>query len=120
MKNEGNRSQQVGLQQNPLALRNLLNNDFESGNEDPWYDSSASSVQWVVEDFTTPTEAYPPPTLSAGSKYLRAVRDAQLSPGLLVLCTVTFTASPGDEISFNFWIRSKYTGGNTLQVETEG
>jgi hypothetical protein len=100
----------------PLTARVLLNNDFESGTADPWYDSSPATVHWVVEDLSSPTENYSPPIPLIGTKYLRATRDAQLSPGQLILRTVTFTAIPGDEISFNFWIRSKYTGGNTLEV----
>lgn len=114
LKTIGNRSQHEHVDQ--LASGTSLNNDFESGYEDPWYDSSPSTVHWVVEDVAAPTEGYAPPTLSAGSKYLRAVRDAQFSSGLLVLRTVTYTASPGDEISIHFWIRSRYTGGNTLQL----
>ncbi|EFX85341.1 hypothetical protein DAPPUDRAFT_314113 [Daphnia pulex] len=104
------------LKVDPLTARALLNNNFESGNADPWYDSSPNTVHWVVEDFSSPTENYPPPTLPAGTKYLRATRDAQATPGQLVLRTATFTAFPGDEISFNFWIRSKYTGGNVLEL----
>lgn len=101
----------------PLSARSLLDNDFENGFEDPWYDSSPSNVHWVIEDFNNPFEVnYPAPTPSIGTKYLRAIRNEQLSPGLLILRTVTFTALPGDEISLNFWIRSKYTGGNTLDV----
>jgi len=97
----------------------LLNNNFESGAADPWYDSSPNTVHWVVEDFSTPIEDYPPPTLSTGTKYLRANRD-KATPGQLILRTVTFMAFPGDEFSFNFWIRSKYTGGNTLEVTCLG
>ena len=101
----------------PQLARVLLSNDFESGTADPWYDSSPSTAHWVVEDFTSPAEAdYPPPTLTTGTKYLRATRNAQLSSGLLILRTLTFTAFPGDQVSFRFWIRSKYTGGNTLDV----
>ncbi|KAK4015851.1 hypothetical protein OUZ56_030823 [Daphnia magna] len=97
--------------------RTSVNNDFESGSPDPWIDTSPTSVYWNVEDFSTPTEVnYPPPTPSMGTKYLRATRDSQLAPGLLILRTVTFTAFPGDAISFKFWIRSKYTGGNTLDL----
>ncbi len=101
----------------PLSARGLLNNDFESGFEEPWYDSSPSNVHWIVEDFSSQSEVNnPAPTPSAGTKYLRATRNEQLSSGLLILRTVTFTAFPGDEVSFNFWIRSRYTGGNTLDV----
>ncbi|KAI9556535.1 hypothetical protein GHT06_016325 [Daphnia sinensis] len=101
----------------PQLARLFLNNDFESGLADPWYDSSLGPIHWTVEDFSSPAEInYPPPIPSTGTKYLRATRDAQLSPGLLVLRTVIFTAFPGDRISFNFWIRSKYTFGNTLEL----
>jgi hypothetical protein len=101
----------------PLTARSLLNNDFESGVADPWYDSSPSNtVYWGVEDLSSPTENYLPPTPLSGTKYLRATRDALQNPGQLILRTLTFTAFPGDEISFNFWIRSKYTGGNVLEV----
>jgi hypothetical protein len=105
------------LDVDPISARALLNNDFESGFEEPWYDSSPSTVHWIVEDFSLQSELNNPvPAPSAGSKYLRAIRNEQLSSGLLILRTVTFTALPGDEISFNFWIRSRYTGGNTLDV----
>ncbi|XP_046460834.1 deleted in malignant brain tumors 1 protein-like [Daphnia pulex] len=105
------------LDVDPISARALLNNDFESGFEEPWYDSSPSTVHWIVEDFSLQSELNNPvPAPSAGSKYLRAIRNQQLSSGLLILRTVTFTALPGDEISFNFWIRSRYTGGNTLDL----
>ncbi|XP_057372694.1 uncharacterized protein LOC130693544 [Daphnia carinata] len=100
----------------PLTARSMLNNDFESGTEDPWYDSSPNTVHWVVEDFSAPAANYAPPTPLNGTKYLRATRNEQLNPGLLILRTVVFTALPGDVISFDFWIRSKYTGGNTLDL----
>jgi len=104
------------LDVDPLTARALLDNDFESGTEDPWYDSSPNTVHWVVEDYSFPSEAYSPPVPLNGNKYLRATRDAQLTPGQLILRTVTFTAFPGDVISFDFWIRSRYTGGNALDV----
>ncbi|KAI9561203.1 hypothetical protein GHT06_012159 [Daphnia sinensis] len=94
---------------NPLQAR--------SGSEAPWSDVSPSTVHWAVEDLNTPFEAsYPAPAPSAGTKYLRAIRNDQLTAGLAILRTETFTAYPGDEISFKFWIRSKYTGGNTLEL----
>lgn len=104
------------LEVDPFTARSLLDNNFESGTEDPWYDSSPNTVHWVVEDFSTPTANYPPPAPLNGTKYLRATRNEQFTAGLLILRTVTFTALPGDTISFDFWILSKYTGGNTLDV----
>lgn len=99
-----------------LSARVLLNNDFESGFAEPWYESSPNTAHWVVENYSYPTENYQSQPPSSGTKYLRAVRDSNLTPGLLALRSATFTAFPGDEISFNFWIHSKYTGGNTLEV----
>ena len=104
------------LEVDPITARSLLDNDFESGTEDPWYDSSPSTVHWLVEDFSTPTESYPAPVPLSGTKYLRAIRDANRTPGQLILRTIKFTAFPGDELSFDFWIRSRYTGGNALEV----
>nr|CAH0109512.1 unnamed protein product [Daphnia galeata] len=104
------------LEVDPITARSLLDNDFESGTEDPWYDSSPSTVHWIVEDFSTPTESYPAPAPLSGTKYLRAIRDANRTPGQLILRTIKFTAFPGDELSFDFWIRSRYTGGNALEL----
>ncbi|XP_046656473.1 uncharacterized protein LOC124349713 isoform X3 [Daphnia pulicaria] len=103
---------------NPLSARILLSNNFESGSADPWYDNSTpSSVYWNVEDFSSPTEVnYPPPTPLSGTKYLRSTRNSQLSAGLVILRTVTFTAFPGDTMTFDFWIRSRYASGNALEV----
>ncbi|EFX83115.1 hypothetical protein DAPPUDRAFT_316109 [Daphnia pulex] len=107
----------LSLEIDPQSARILLNNDFESGSADPWYDSSPSTVHWDVEDFTMPSEVnYPPAIPLSGTKYLRATRDAQLSPGFVILRTVEFMALPGDRITFKFWIRSKYTFGNTLEL----
>ncbi|EFX85342.1 hypothetical protein DAPPUDRAFT_237901 [Daphnia pulex] len=104
------------LEVDPLTARALLDNDFESGIEEPWYDSSPNTVHWVVEDFSSPAEGYSPPAPLNGAKYLRATRDAQRTAGQVILRTVTFTALPGDEISFDFWIRSRYTGANALDL----
>jgi hypothetical protein len=103
----------------PLSARILLSNNFESGSADPWYDNSTpSSVYWNVEDFSSPTEVnYPAPTPLSGTKYLRATRNSQLSAGLVILRTVTFTAFPGDTMTFDFWIRSRYASGNALEVK---
>ena len=105
------------MERDPLTARSLLNNDFENGVADPWYDTSPFNAHWLIEDFSYPTENYQAPTPTGGTKYLRAIRDSLLTSGQLILRTVTFTAIPGDIISFNFWIRSKYTGGSILEVK---
>lgn len=112
---------QVGI--NPLSeidsktARILLSNDFESGSSDPWYDNSPSTAHWFIEDFSEQSELNnPAPSPVSGKKYLRAIRDAQLASGLLILRTATFTALPGDQFSFQFWIRSRFTEGNNLEV----
>jgi hypothetical protein len=112
-------SQHHLFQVDPLSARILMSNNFESGSADPWYDSSPSSVNWNAEDLSSPAEInYPPPNPTSGTKYLRAIRNAQLSAGLLILRTVTFTALPGDKMTFNFWIRSRYASGNVLEVKS--
>ncbi|XP_046656436.1 uncharacterized protein LOC124349688 [Daphnia pulicaria] len=101
----------------PRSARILLSNNFESGSADPWYDNSPSSVHWIVEDFYYPAEvSNPPPAPLSGTKYLRATRNSQLSAGLLILRSEAFTALPGDTITFEFWIRSRFDSGNVLEL----
>ncbi len=101
----------------PKLARTLLDNDFESGSANPWFDESPAYVNWRVEDVASPTERNssvpPPPT---GTKYMRATRNADLLSGLAVLRSPVFTANPGDRVSFDFWIRSKRPEGNNLEV----
>ena len=98
--------------------RLMLNSDFEGGFMSPWFDESPANVKWAIEDYTSPNEVdQPAPKPINGTKYLRAIRNAQLDSGLAVLLTeTTLMASPGDRISFSFWIRSRRTQGNNLEV----
>jgi hypothetical protein len=99
--------------------RLILNSDFEDGIMSPWFDSSPSNVKWTIEDYSTPFNPLdlPVPEPLNGTKYLRVVRNAQLDPGLAVLLTETkVMAYPGDHISFSFWIRSRRTQANNLEV----
>lgn len=101
----------------PILARNLLDNDFEGGSANPWFDQSSAYVNWRVEDYSSPTEknSTAPPS-STGTKYLRATRNADLASGLAVLNSPILTANPGDKVSFDFWIRSKRPEGNNLEV----
>ena len=101
----------------PRQVRLLLSNDFEDGRVSPWYDESAANVNWKVEDFNSPSEFdSPAPQPSSGTKYLRAARNKDLLSGLAVLRSEPFIASPGDQVTFNFWIRSRRPEGNNLEV----
>ena len=95
----------------------FLDNDFESASLSPWTDQSPGNVKWQIENFSSPSEINSPaPSPVSGSSYLRATRNSELSSGLAVLITPNFTAYPGDKVSFDFWIRSKYSHGNSLEV----
>ena len=95
-----------------------LDKDFENNRLGPWYDSSAGKIHWGVEDFGTPSETTNPAPASDnnGTKYARAILVAPFNLDLVVLSSPTFTASPGAEISFAFWIRSRRLRENNLQV----
>lgn len=100
-----------------LLTRALIDNDFESGSTSPWFDESPANVKWRVEDVSSPLEVdSPAPKPATGTSYLRATRNADLSAGLAVFSSPVFTANPGDKVSFDFWIRSRRTGGNNLEV----
>ncbi len=105
----------------PKEVRQLISrNDFEDGRMSPWSDLSGSSVYWKIEDIESPEEVNSPaPPTFSGSKYLRVTRNLETLPsGLAVLRSEPFTASPGDKVDFNFWIRSRRPEGNNLEVTT--
>ena len=103
----------------PKLIRTLLDNDFESGSANPWYDQSPANVNWRVENVASPSETNSSaPMPSVGTYYMRATRNADLTSGLAVLTSPVFTANPGDRVSFDFWIRSKRPEGNNLEVHS--
>lgn len=104
--------------ENGLQSRSSIDNDFESGSAGSWFDESPGYVNWRVEDYSRPTETTnPPPQPLTGAKILRATRNATYpQSGLAILRSVSFTANPGDQVSFDFWIRSKRPEGNNLEV----
>lgn len=95
-----------------------IDNDFESGSAGSWFDESPGYVNWRVEDYTRPTEtSSPAPRPLNGTKILRATRNATYpQSGLAILRSVSFTANPGDQVSFDYWIRSKRPEGNNLEL----
>ena len=100
------------------TVRVILEQDFESGTLSPWYDESSGAVYWHIEDHISPAEPnLPAPSQTSGKKYLRATRNPeQLESGLVIFRSPKFTAAPGDRVTFDFWIRSRRTQGNTLDV----
>ncbi len=104
---------------NPKQGRLILDNDFEEGSFNSWYDESTGRVYWDVEDFYQPFEVnQPAPKPTSGTKYLRARRNANLDSGSIFFTSEDFTAYPGDQVSFKFWIRSYFRENNELQVLT--
>ena len=103
----------------PISARYLLTSDFESGSLSPWFDQSPGQVQWKIESYETPFETNSPvPQPLNGSKYLRAVRNVNLQSGTAIFSSPVFTALPGDQISFSFWIRSRRLQTNALEVNS--
>lgn len=101
----------------PKQVRSMLNADFESGRLDPWYDVSPSAPFWKVEDNLIPFEVgQPAPQPDFGTKYARVKRNLAFESGSIYLMTDPFTSSPGDKVSFSYWIRSLVPQGNTLEV----
>lgn len=95
----------------PKLVRALLDNNFESGSLNPWYDESPGYVNWRVENFSTPSERNSTaPQPITGTQYVRATRNVDLASGLAVLRSPTFTASPGK-------FDRNYTGIWKLQLE---
>lgn len=100
----------------PQQVRLMLDADFESGRMDPWYDISPSAPFWKVEDNLVPFEVgQPAPPPDFGTKYARVKRNVILESGFVYLITDPFIASPGDRVSFSYWIRSLVPQGNTLE-----
>ena len=96
--------------------RALPLNDFESGAMSPWFDESAADAKWYLESFDAPFDpSVPVPQPGAGSKYLRVQRPPGTS-GQAALRSELFTAQPGDELRFSFWIRSQILQTNNLEV----
>jgi len=95
----------------------ILINDFEDGSLGSWYDGSpAANIFWQIENHENPFGSLVPfPT--CGSKYLRISRNPNLIlSGLAVLRSKPILASPGEEIHFKFWIRSRRPVANNLEV----
>ena len=94
------------LDANGALQRALAVNDFESGTTSPWNDESAADVRWTIETNNSPLETdQPAPNPVSGQRYLRVTRPPGTS-GNAVLRSDTFTASPSDQFTLSFWIRS--------------
>ena len=101
----------------PLTDGSDLSNDFENGALSPWFDNSPGLISWKVENVSSPIETNYPAPPKSGSKYLRINRlTPNITAGLAVVRSPTFTAQPGDLVIFSFWIQSKDLYGNSLKV----
>lgn len=111
-------NQQCDRLDNDETALSKLNNDFENGFLCTWIDESKSDVRWKIEKFDSPWEPNSKaPAPVSGSSYLRVNRGSNLSFGVTVLRSLTFSL-PSDDygISFTFWIRSKWPQFTNLEV----
>lgn len=107
------------LQARFATKASALDNDFENGATDLWTDESPAYVNWGIETYGYPSEINSPaPRPLTGSKYSRVIRNENLASGLAVLRSIPYTAVPGEGVTFDFWIRSKRTEGNNLEVKS--
>jgi len=81
----------------------------------PWFDQSPSSVNWRVER-SNPILIRTVPQPANGVTFLNLTRNANNDAGLAILKSPIFTALPGDQVNFTFWIRSRHPLGNSLQL----
>ena len=84
----------------------------------PWFDESQNEAQWMVQDFDSSSSQQPTNNLVFNStKYLRFKQAAPMgSFGVAEFRSQEFMASPGDVVTFYFWIRSKFVNFNNLEV----
>ncbi|XP_057372687.1 uncharacterized protein LOC130693538 [Daphnia carinata] len=96
-----------------------LDNDFEDGTLQPWIEESQGSVRWKVGNQASSWEPNnPAPQPLNGKNYLRVDRRGSKSFGVAILRSPTFKLPSGNEInvSFAFWIRSKWPAFTNLEV----
>jgi len=85
-----------------------------------WFDSSTAPhrIRWEVEDLENPFEGdRKAPEPIQGTKYMRAARNADRQSGQVLLLSQPFMASPGDKVTFSYWIRSTWPQTSYLQVK---
>lgn len=99
----------------------LFDNDFEEGSIEPWVDMSQDGTQWVIRNSNQwkqgGSSIQPQPSIKDGKYFLQLDNtDVNVVFGIGKLSTTTFTAYPGDQIQFSYWIASKHSHFNTIQV----
>ena len=105
--------------------QHYLNKDFENEDISPWLldeSENGDGWQWAIEEISKPfEEGNPAPFPSSegmdlsGLHHLRLKRTGPFF-GVAGLRSPTFTAYPGDEIQFSYWIRSRFSNFNNIQV----
>lgn len=99
----------------------ILDNDFENGTIEPWVDFSQDGTRWNIRNATTfenevDTNYQPPPSLNGGTNFLQINPNKMNTFGLGELRITEILAMPGDQLKFSYWIRSRYSWLNNLQV----
>jgi len=99
-----------------------ITNDFESGTNICWQDESRKElISWKVYNSLSwsgdsTNNASAPAPRPPGSNYLQLVRAKKGAFAVGEYRSERFTVSPGDKVSFDFWIQSKFPKFNNLEV----
>ncbi len=100
----------------------MFDTGFENGTFEPWIDLSEDGTCWVVSNTMqwrngeNSIHSQIPP-LEDGKYFLQLENaDVNVLFGVGKLSTATFLANPGDKLQFSYWISSRYSQFNNLQV----
>ena len=112
----------IGIQGRITQQLSDLSTDFETKSQNFWTDASQTGVRWTIEDSNSAWELNnPAPKPLVGRNYMRVNRGVSLSFGVAVLRSPTIQIPPSSNntvanISFDFWIRSKWPQFTNLEV----
>ena len=92
----------------------LIDQDFEDGNLGSWTDDSQGIAHWTAKD---PAILFEHRSVNwSSSSQFAWVFGAHVDFNPAVLRSPEFQAVPDDQVSFSFWVRSRFPKGNNLQV----
>lgn len=95
-----------------------LDTNFEDGSTGLWKmdKSCLSEARWMVEELFDPFEVNNsvPSNNKTGIRHLRILRSSSF--GVACLRSPVMKFQPGDQIAFDYWLRSRHPHFNNIQV----